>query len=90
MASTGVNMLRWGALVAGVFYGISHQSAITSRDRASHFQHEWDSKQKLIDQAKQAYLQKTQGHKMGGVISNPDDPKFDLEAYLKDVESKSK
>ena len=59
-------MLRWGAMVTGVFYGFSHQTAITSRDKAAHAQHEWDSKAKLIDQAKAEYQRKTQPQSKSG------------------------
>ncbi|KAK1083654.1 F1F0 ATP synthase subunit e, mitochondrial [Friedmanniomyces endolithicus] len=52
MASSGVNLLRWSALVFGVFYGFSHQNAIHSRDKKAVTQHEWDRKAQIIDQAK--------------------------------------
>ncbi|KAK1045926.1 F1F0 ATP synthase subunit e, mitochondrial [Friedmanniomyces endolithicus] len=52
MASSGVNLLRWSALVFGVFYGFSHQNAIHSRDKKALSQHEWDRKAQIIDQAK--------------------------------------
>ncbi|KAF7548453.1 hypothetical protein G7046_g8670 [Stylonectria norvegica] len=52
MASTGVNVLRWSALGLGIFYGFAHQQTITSTQRSQHAQHEYEHKQKLIDQAK--------------------------------------
>merc|ERR1711939_222933 len=81
MASTGVNVLRWGALAFGVFYGFSHQSAINSRDRSAHAQHEYERKEKLIQQARDEWQRKTQPQSGSGVISNPEDPNFDLEKY---------
>lgn len=42
----------------GVFYGFSHQRTITTTQRAEHAKHEWESKQKLIDQAKAEYAKK--------------------------------
>ena len=51
-------MFRWGALVFGVFYGFSHQSAITARDKAAHAKHEYEHKAKLIDQAKAEFKRK--------------------------------
>lgn len=126
-----LQVLRWGALVFGVFYGFSHQSAISSRDRTAHAQHEYERKESLIKQARQAWQDKTNPPKSGGmyhphlvfgadstgagewiragglcktfgrygrgwdgsrtrtnsstVISNPDDPNFDLEKYLQSV-----
>ncbi|KAK4079848.1 hypothetical protein Trihar35433_953 [Trichoderma harzianum] len=58
MSSTGVNVLRWSALAFGVFYGFSHQRTITTTQRAQHAQHEYEQKQKLIDQAKAEYAKK--------------------------------
>ncbi|KAM0483078.1 hypothetical protein ACHAPX_002523 [Trichoderma viride] len=58
MSSTGVNVFRWSALAFGVFYGFSHQRTITTTQRAQHAQHEYEQKQKLIDQAKAEYAKK--------------------------------
>lgn len=55
-----LQVLRWSALVFGVFYGFSHQSAIYSSDKKAAAQHEWDRKVKLIDQAKEKYAKKDQ------------------------------
>ncbi|KAH9845710.1 F1F0-ATP synthase subunit E [Teratosphaeria destructans] len=85
MASQSVNVLRWGALVFGVFYGFSHQTAISSRDKAAHAQHEYKKKETLIKQAKAEWAKKSAPPSSSGVVTNPDDPKFDLEAYLKQV-----
>ncbi|RMY55372.1 hypothetical protein D0865_04210 [Hortaea werneckii] len=100
MSSTGVNVLRWGALAFGVFYGFSHQSAINSRDRSAHAQHEYERKEKLIQQARDEWQRKTQPQSGSGgesgetgntnpivVISNPEDPNFDLEKYLQTVKA---
>jgi hypothetical protein len=38
-----------------VFFGFSHQRTITASQKAAHDQHEWEHKQKLIDQAKAEY-----------------------------------
>ncbi|KAI7296931.1 hypothetical protein KC352_g24 [Hortaea werneckii] len=76
------DVLRWGALAFGVFYGFSHQSAINSRDRSAHAQHEYERKEKLIQQARDEWQRKTQPQSGSGVISNPEDPNFDLEKYL--------
>ena len=51
-------VLRWSALAFGVFYGFSHQRTITTTQRAQHAQHEYEQKQKLIDQAKAEYAKK--------------------------------
>ncbi|EMC93403.1 hypothetical protein BAUCODRAFT_37088 [Baudoinia panamericana UAMH 10762] len=51
-------MLRWSALFGGILYGFSHQSAITAREKAAAAQHEYERKQKLIEEAKTEYAKK--------------------------------
>lgn len=50
-----MQVIRWSALAFGVFFGFSHQRTITANQKAAHDQHEWEHKQKLIDQAKAEY-----------------------------------
>ncbi|KAG6003301.1 hypothetical protein E4U21_002189 [Claviceps maximensis] len=84
MASTGVNVLRWSALAVGVFYGFSHQRTITASQRAEHDKHEYESKQKLIDQAKAEFAKKQASSTVAKNDATTDfnDPKFDLEQFL--------
>lgn len=53
-----LQVLRWSALAFGVFYGFSHQRTITATQKAQHEKQEWESKQKVIDQAKAEYAKK--------------------------------
>lgn len=39
----------------GVFYGFSHQRSITATQKAQHDKHEYEEKQKKIQQAKAEY-----------------------------------
>lgn len=55
----------------GVFYGFSHQQAISSRDRAAEVKAEYERKQKLIDQAKAKFAEKTQPKTGDGSKSCP-------------------
>ncbi|POR31990.1 ATP synthase subunit e, mitochondrial [Tolypocladium paradoxum] len=91
MSSTGVNVLRWSALAVGVFYGFSHQRTITVTQRAEHEKHEYEHKQKLIDQAKAEFAKKKNPQPVSGgdVITDAQDPKFDLEKYLLQVAKES-
>ncbi|KAI6783693.1 F-type H+-transporting ATP synthase subunit e [Emericellopsis cladophorae] len=84
MVSTGVNVFRWSALAFGVFYGFSHQRAITANQKAIHDKHEWEQKQKVIDQAKAEYQKKKNPAPASSddVVMDPADPKFDLEKLL--------
>ncbi|KAJ6446104.1 beta-lactamase superfamily domain-containing protein [Purpureocillium lavendulum] len=111
-----MDVLRWSALAVGVFYGFSHQRTITATQRAAHEQHEYEQKQKLIDQAKAEFAKQknpqpaSQSDGMspelraadrrwrrdvpaarmkeltqGAVITDVENPKFDLEKYLMQV-----
>lgn len=55
-----MQVLRWGALVTGVFYGFTHQSAIRSSDKKAAEKHDWERKVKLIDDAKAEYKRKSE------------------------------
>ncbi|KAG8530848.1 uncharacterized protein KY384_004205 [Bacidia gigantensis] len=77
------------ALGSGVFYGFYHQSTIYARDEQHKKQAEFDHQKSVIDKAKVEWAKKTAPKEAvapGGVISDPNDPKFDLEAYLKSGE----
>ncbi|KAH6898456.1 ATP synthase E chain-domain-containing protein [Thelonectria olida] len=83
MASTGVNVLRWSALGLGVFYGFTHQRGITAAQKAEHAQHAYEKKEKLIQQAKSEFAKKSNPTASASdVITDPNDPKFDLEKLL--------
>ncbi|KAL4944343.1 hypothetical protein BDV06DRAFT_220393 [Aspergillus oleicola] len=84
-ASQGVNVLRYSALVAGLVYGFYHQSSISSTARRAEADREYARQERLIEQAKAEWKKKTQPQdtKTSGVITDPEDPKFDLEAFLK-------
>ncbi|KAK7725047.1 F1F0 ATP synthase subunit e, mitochondrial [Botryosphaeria dothidea] len=84
MASTGVNVLRWSALGLGLFYGVYHQAKISSKDKADAINREYQRKEDLIKKAKEEYHKKTSPPQPGsGLITDPEHPDFDLEAYLK-------
>ncbi|KAM0512651.1 hypothetical protein ACHAPE_008676 [Trichoderma viride] len=91
MSSTGVNVFRWSALAFGVFYGFSHQRTITTTQRAQHAQHEYEQKQKLIDQAKAEYAKKKNPSVASAddVVTDVNSPNFDLEKFLEKVSKDS-
>ncbi|KAH6606402.1 hypothetical protein Trco_005555 [Trichoderma cornu-damae] len=92
MSSTGVNVLRWSALAFGVFYGFSHQRTITTTQRAQHAQHEYEHKQKLIDQAKAEYAKKKNpvvAAAADDVVTDVNSPDFDLEKLLLKIAKES-
>ncbi|MCJ1455540.1 hypothetical protein MMC28_005895 [Mycoblastus sanguinarius] len=94
MASSGVNVLRWSALFTGVVYGLYHQSAISAKSKINQIDAEFQHQSTLIQKAKAEWAKKTmpQDSKTtaGGVISDPSDPKFDLETYLTKMADEAK
>ncbi|KAI9852628.1 MAG: hypothetical protein M1838_000076 [Thelocarpon superellum] len=84
--STGVNVLRYSALFAGVVYGLYHQSSLSAQQKTAQINREYQRKESLIQQAKAEYAkQRLPADKKtasGGIITDPNDSRFDLEAYL--------
>ncbi|KAI9769649.1 MAG: hypothetical protein M1840_003886 [Geoglossum simile] len=85
-ASNGVNVLRYSALFIGVFYGFFHQSTLTTQSRVAKMDREYERKENLIARAKAAWSQKSLSPEKktagGDIITDPNDSRFDLEAYL--------
>ncbi|KAF2099660.1 hypothetical protein NA57DRAFT_75163 [Rhizodiscina lignyota] len=91
--SAGVNVLRWSALGFGIFYGISHQASITAKDKLAAINKEYKHKEELISQAKAEFAKKNAppaAASTSGIITDPSDPKFDLEALVKQQETATK
>ncbi|KAL1975253.1 hypothetical protein VTN31DRAFT_3645 [Thermomyces dupontii] len=85
MASQGVNVLRYSALAAGVVYGFWHQATLDARAKKAEAEREYRRKEKLIEQAKAEYRKRhapAESKTTGGVITDPEDSRFDLEAFL--------
>ncbi|KAL2070904.1 hypothetical protein VTL71DRAFT_13930 [Oculimacula yallundae] len=89
MASTGVNVLRYSALGAGIFYGFYHQSQLTAASKLAAIHKDYAHKENLIKQAKSEFAKKNAPASKGGVISDPNDSRFDLEALLNSLDAKS-
>ncbi|KAK3695274.1 ATP synthase E chain-domain-containing protein [Podospora appendiculata] len=77
-------VLRWSALGLGIFYGFTHQRSITSAQKAATAQREYQHKQDLINKAKEAYAKSKNPApaSSGGLNQDPNDPKFDVEAFV--------
>ncbi|KAL1986903.1 hypothetical protein VTN96DRAFT_5320 [Rasamsonia emersonii] len=86
MASQGVNVLRYSALVAGLVYGLWHQSSLNAQAKRAEIEREYKHKESLIEQAKAEWRKKTappeQKTETAGLITDPEDSRFDLEAFL--------
>jgi hypothetical protein len=51
-------VLRYSALLFGVFYGFSHQRSIYTSAKAAHAEHEYKHKEALIQKAKAEFAKK--------------------------------
>lgn len=58
--SPTIQVLRYSALVAGLVYGVYHQSSLNSVTKRAEIEHEYARKERLIEQAKAEYKKKTQ------------------------------
>ncbi|TGZ77401.1 hypothetical protein EX30DRAFT_344184 [Ascodesmis nigricans] len=79
------NVLRYAALGAGVFYGLLHQRTITKQAKVAHEDAEYHRKEELIKKAKAEWARLHPPPKTEGLITDPDDARFDLEAFLNHV-----
>ncbi|KAF9245667.1 ATP synthase E chain-domain-containing protein [Melanogaster broomeanus] len=82
MASSTVNVARYTALLSGVFYGISHRRSLQKAHDQDKEHHAIHQREQLISQAKAAWRQKKESGKGDGVITDPEDPRFDLEKVI--------
>lgn len=93
MATQGVNVLRYSALAGGVFYGFYRQSSLNSQSKRAEIDREYAHKEHLIEQARAEWKKKTTPPQpqpqTTGLITDPADSRFDLEAYLKAAEKSS-
>jgi F-type H+-transporting ATP synthase subunit e len=58
-SSNTIQVLRYSALVFGIFYGFSHQRTITSNNHVAHVQSEYKKKESLIEKAKLEWAKKS-------------------------------
>ena len=90
--SVGVNVLRWGALATGVFYGLYNQLSISSREKLQAKQREWQHKESLIQQAKSEWAKTHAPDQLKpsstGPKADPKDPNADLNTLLGITDSK--
>ncbi|KAG8219399.1 ATP synthase E chain-domain-containing protein, partial [Butyriboletus roseoflavus] len=76
MSST-LNVARYTALASGIVYGIYHHRSLQKAHDQEKEHHAVHRREQLIVQAKDAWRQKSA--KGDGVITDPEDPRFDLE-----------
>lgn len=57
--SVASQVFRYSALVAGLVYGVYHQSTLNSQTKRTEIEHEYARKERLIEQAKAEWKKKT-------------------------------
>ncbi|KAK1217101.1 F1F0 ATP synthase subunit e, mitochondrial [Marasmius sp. AFHP31] len=82
MVSQTLNVARYTALFTGVIYGFYHRRTLQSSHDAQKVQHAIHEREHLIAQAKEAWKNKQASKADDGVITDPEDPRFDLEKLL--------
>jgi len=89
MASPTVNVVRYTALFSGLLYGVMHKRTLQAAHEHKREQRALHHHEDLVAKAKEAWRQK-QSAKLGdGIITDPEDPKFDLEKLLAKYEKES-
>ncbi|KAI0095249.1 ATP synthase E chain-domain-containing protein [Irpex rosettiformis] len=91
MASTTVNVVRYTALLSGVFYGITHRRTLQKEHDHEKKHHAIQEREHLIAEAKEAWKRKQEaGSNKDSIVTDPEDPKFDLEKLVAKWEKESK
>jgi len=87
MASSTVNVARYTALFSGVVYGWYHRRTLQAEHDKHKVEHAVHDRELLIAQAKEAWKRKQGTHT--SIVTDPDDPHFDLEKVFAKYERES-
>ncbi|KAG8756877.1 hypothetical protein FRC14_002561 [Serendipita sp. 396] len=88
MPSATVNVVRYSALLGGIAYGIMHRRTLQAQENKKREHAAEHHRQHLIEEARKVWREQHTPKATGGVITNPDDPNFDLEKLILSLESK--
>ncbi|KAL5519529.1 TIM11 [Sanghuangporus vaninii] len=81
MATPTVNVVRYTALAAGIFYGIAHRRTLQKQKNGQRAHEAVHQREELIIRAKEAWKRQSE-QKKDDLVTNPDDPNFDIEKLL--------
>ncbi|KAJ7597292.1 ATP synthase E chain-domain-containing protein [Mycena floridula] len=81
MTSPTLNVARYSALVGGVLYGWYHRRSLQQSNNTHKLEHAIHERQRLVAEAKVAWKKQQESHK-DTIVTDPDDPRFDLEKLL--------
>ncbi|GAB5585708.1 F1F0 ATP synthase subunit e [Umbelopsis nana] len=85
-----VNVGRWSALGLGVLYGFTHNRSLHKLEAENKIKHEYERKERLIEQARAEYAKLHAMPDAGAVVTDVDSPNFDLEKFIAHLESQDK
>ncbi|KAG0003089.1 hypothetical protein BGZ80_010783 [Entomortierella chlamydospora] len=74
------NVARWSALAAGLVYGYVHHNNLTALEHNRAEKLKAEHRDQLIAKAKAEWVK--MNTPTGGVVTDPEDPNFDLEKVL--------
>ncbi|TFK70444.1 hypothetical protein BDN72DRAFT_838969 [Pluteus cervinus] len=89
MASATVNVTRYTALFSGVVYGWYHRRTLQSEHDKHKLEHAVHDREVLVNQAKEAWKRNQEAGKGDSIVTDPEDPRFDLEKLLAKYEKDS-
>ncbi|EIW71577.1 hypothetical protein TREMEDRAFT_27459, partial [Tremella mesenterica DSM 1558] len=77
-------VVRYSAIFTGIIYGIVHQRTLQRQYDEQKAKHHVAHREHLIEEARKAYAAKKAAEKGGAssLITDPDDPRFDLEKLV--------
>ncbi|KAH8835099.1 ATP synthase E chain-domain-containing protein [Flagelloscypha sp. PMI_526] len=82
MATPTVNVVRYSALFGGILYGFYHNRTLHKTHEQQKLDHAVHDRENLIKEAKEAYLKSKIVKKSDDLITDPENPKFDLEKVI--------
>ncbi|KAF8807898.1 hypothetical protein BYT27DRAFT_7189988 [Phlegmacium glaucopus] len=89
MVSSTVNVVRYTALFAGVVYGWYHRRSLQTTHDEHKLRDATHHRERLIAEAKESWKRKQDSAKGAALVTDPDDPRFDLEKLVMHLEKSS-
>ncbi|KAG9088365.1 hypothetical protein FRC06_002062 [Ceratobasidium sp. 370] len=89
MVSPTINVVRYTALASGIVYGIAHRRTLQTRLDNQRAHEEEIRHERLVSRAKEAWRNKNDPS-FSNLVTDPDDPKFDVEKLIARYEADSK
>ncbi|KAH8913510.1 hypothetical protein BT69DRAFT_1359047 [Atractiella rhizophila] len=89
MVSPVINVVRYSALLGGIGYGIVHQRTLQKQKNLKDKLNEERKHDRWVHEA-QLEWQRRKSAATSGVITDPDNPAFDLEKLLLKLDAESK